>query len=111
MIARISSLPVLALALNELYDLLILRKDRVVPKAGEREPYNRARYTSYARDAKKAFGEFYGYLYKLVTPPYVSHLIARIAWFADRVAEVRVISRWTPRLRCGPWLLRLHIPS
>ncbi|KZV70637.1 DUF298-domain-containing protein [Peniophora sp. CONT] len=65
---QISSLPALALALNELYDLLILRKPPVKPKDG-REPYNRARYNLYARDPKKAFGEFYGYLYKLVTPP------------------------------------------
>ncbi|VDC07822.1 unnamed protein product [Peniophora sp. CBMAI 1063] len=65
---QISSLPTLALALNELYDLLILRKP-ALPHKAERGPYNRARYYAYAKDPKKAFAEFYGYLYKLVTPP------------------------------------------
>ena len=69
-IPRISSLQKLALMLNELYDLLILRKPHVAKKV-DREPYNRTRYYDYSRDPKKAFGEFYTYLYKVVTPPCV----------------------------------------
>jgi len=71
--SRICSTVPLAIALNELYDLIILNK-APIPQPGQKkgeskDPYNRKRYWTYARDPSKAFGEFYTFCYKLATQP------------------------------------------
>ncbi|EIM90283.1 DUF298-domain-containing protein [Stereum hirsutum FP-91666 SS1] len=81
-VLQISSLPTLAIALNDLNDLLILSKTPLKPAArptsslagkvkkpgDEGDPYNRKRYHEYARDTKKAFGSLYQFCFTLAKP-------------------------------------------
>ncbi|KAG2138944.1 hypothetical protein DEU56DRAFT_800986 [Suillus clintonianus] len=78
---EISSLPVLALALRELDDLLICDKQALARSASTssqakkrggantREPYNRTRYREYASDRKAAFADLYQFCFTLAKPP------------------------------------------
>ncbi|KAH7910629.1 DUF298-domain-containing protein [Hygrophoropsis aurantiaca] len=81
---EISSLPILAQALKELEDLLILDKEPLkyttptaapIKKRGNtaksvaQEPYNRARYWTYLNDRKAGFSELYQFCFVLAKPP------------------------------------------
>ncbi|TCD70581.1 hypothetical protein EIP91_002611 [Steccherinum ochraceum] len=74
---RISSLPALSTAVQDLENLLIIGKSPLKPvtqtstkkNATPTEPYNRARYFQYAADTKKAYSEFYMFLFVLTKPP------------------------------------------
>jgi len=64
---RISSLPLLSLAVTELEDLLIHGSAPIKP-TGRREDYDRSAYNSYARDVKAGFQKFYMFSYALAKP-------------------------------------------
>jgi DCN1-like protein 4/5 len=78
---RISSLPVLAMALKELDDLVVHDKQPITPvsslsslkKRGaidSQEPYNRTRYSQYASNRNTAFTELYQFCFTLAKPPH-----------------------------------------
>lgn len=82
MYIRISTLPVLAMALKELDDLVIHDKEPMTPvsslsSAKKRdavdfqEPYNRAHYSQYALNRNAAFTELYQFSFTLSKPPWV----------------------------------------
>ena len=66
---RICTLQQLALAIQELENLLIMQGEPVKrPKSGP-EPYNRTRYWGYAEDKQNAFLKLYLYCFALAKPP------------------------------------------
>ncbi|KAF8120956.1 DUF298-domain-containing protein [Boletus edulis] len=74
---RISSLPVLAIALKELDDLVVHDKEPItvpspVKKRGgvdSQELYNKTHYSQYASNRKAAFTELYQFSFTLAKPP------------------------------------------
>ncbi|KIJ17126.1 hypothetical protein PAXINDRAFT_73516 [Paxillus involutus ATCC 200175] len=79
---RISSLPVLAIALKELDDLVIYDKEPITRAPSQssfvkkrsgvgasQDPYNRSRYWEYALDRKAAFSELYQFCFAVSKPP------------------------------------------
>jgi len=75
---QISNPEILALALHDLEDLVLLDKPPTKPptvtpaqikkKTIPLEPYNRSRYRRYALDTKKAYSELYSYCFNLAKP-------------------------------------------
>lgn len=82
---RISSLPVLAMALRELDDLVIHDKEPITSVSSlssvkkrdriDKEPYDRARYRKYALNRNTAFAELYQFCFTLSKPPSVPSTI------------------------------------
>lgn len=64
---RISSLPLLSLAVTELEDLLIRGRAPIKP-TGKKEDYDRSAYNTYARDVKVGFQKLYMFSYALAKP-------------------------------------------
>ncbi|KAG6379202.1 Cullin binding-domain-containing protein [Boletus reticuloceps] len=79
---RISSLPVLAIALKELDDLVVHDKEPItvpspVKKRGgldSQELYNKTHYSQYAANRKAAFTELYQFCFTLAKPPHSRNL-------------------------------------
>ncbi|KAH0830318.1 Cullin binding-domain-containing protein [Lanmaoa asiatica] len=83
---RISSLPVLAMALKELDDMVVHDKEPITPVSSLssikkrdandfQEPYNRARYWQYALNRNATFAELYQFCFTLSKPPSVPSTI------------------------------------
>ncbi|KAJ7581482.1 Cullin binding-domain-containing protein [Mycena floridula] len=69
---KISSLPLLAMLLTDLENLLILGKPSVKKSSSttkKDEPYDRSTYWKYADDPKGAFLQLYTYCFTLAKPP------------------------------------------
>lgn len=72
-VLRVSSLPSLAIVLNDLNDLIVLGKRAARPtnshvKSQKGAAYNPMRYESYVADSQQAFSSFYNFCFTLAKP-------------------------------------------
>jgi hypothetical protein len=74
---RVSTLPLFAIVLNDLNNLIVLGKANSRPstshvKLRKGVVYNKTRYESYAADTRKTFSSFYSFCFTLAKPEYVT---------------------------------------